>query len=654
MSNRLTTRAGWLVVFLAMCAYGASLFGEYAFDDIHSVSANSAVHSLANFGQFWTDPDAFSAGPGRMYRPALLTSFAINWAISPSAWSLKLGNVLIHAAVSGMLFWWLFRLTRRSRGAFVVAALFAVHPLVSEAVNLVSARSELMAALGIVVALFAHVNWQRRRSNFSALLMMVFATSFACGSKETGVVIPGLLLVQTFCLRHRMANASDWRRAMAGIAPVILLVVGYLVVRKLLLGQATVQLLGRTGEDPGSGYGRTLLMQLATMGTLLPRMLWQCIAPTQLSLDPVVVYRDSFLDPAVLLGWGTMLGLTLVGVWRGVHARVRRIGTAMAWAIALPWIVVPLNVPFAEHRFYGPMLGLAAIAVTALPRLRILLSSVPRPALHGAFAVVLTLFVVGSARRSLLYQDERDLWQVELAQNPESFRGWWGTGACEMRHGNFALAVEPLQRAHELYPEHHDALRNLVEALISVPDEQADPARSLAVGAQLLERSPDDPWVRTLVVHANLQAARLTGDEERWAVAEAIALSCLEIATPKGYVYQLAARARHGQGDVLGALAHLNTSIERGLDSLDVQFDRARLLHELGRTKEARRVIFEVQRDNPTDPRIIGALRYFAKAHEPIQAGKRLASPGAVPAAQSNAAASTAAASSAPPAKPPK
>jgi tetratricopeptide (TPR) repeat protein len=422
---------------------------------------------------------------------------------------------------------------------------------------------------------------------------------------------------------------------MAGVAPVILLVVGYLVVRKLLLGQATVQLLGRTGEDPGSGHGRTLLMQLATMGTLLPRMLWQSIVPTQLSLDPVVVYRDSFLDPAVLLGWGTLLGLTVVGMWHGVHARVRRIGVAMAWAIASPWIIVPLNVPFAEHRFYGPMLGLAAIAVTMLPRLQILLASVPRSVLRGAFAVVLTLFVIGSSYRSLHYQDERELWRAELAQNSESFRGWWGTGACHMRHGNFALAIGPLERAHELYPEHHDALRNLVEALVAVPDNQADAARSLAAGAKLLERSPDDPWVRTLVVQANLQAARLMGDNELWRVAEQMALSCLEIASPKGYVYQLAARALHGQGDVEGALAHLNTSVACGLDSANVQFDRARLLHELGRSKEARRVVFDVQRSDPTDPRIIGALRHFAKPHDPNNSGKQV--PPVAPSAASSA-----------------
>ena len=153
--------------------------------------------------------------------------------------------------------------------------------------------------------------------------------------------------------------------------------------------------------------------------------------------------------------------------------------------------------------------------------------------------------------------------------------------------------------------------------------------------------------MRTLVVQANLQAARLVGNDELWGVAEQMALSCLEIASPKGYVYQLAARARHGQGDVEGALAHLNTSVACGLDSADVQFDRARLLHELGRTKEARWIIFDVQRTDPTDPRIIGALRHFAKSRDSSKSGPQIVPP------EASASAAPAAASSAMPPKQP-
>jgi hypothetical protein len=46
---------------------------------------------------------------------------------------------------------------------------------------------------------------------------------------------------------------------------------------------------------------------------------------------------------------------------------------------------------------------------------------------------------------------------------------------------------------------------------------------------------------------------------------------------------------------------------------VDVRFDRARLLYELGRQREAQQAIIDLQRGYPTDQRMIGALRHFAK-----------------------------------------
>jgi hypothetical protein len=61
------------------------------------------------------------------------------------------------------------------------------------------------------------------------------------------------------------------------------------------------------------------------------------------------------------------------------------------------------------------------------------------------------------------------------------------------------------------------------------------------------------------------------------------------------------------------------------------------LLHELGRTKEARWIIFDVQRTDPTDPRIIGALRHFAKSRDSSKSGQQIVPPEAPPAAASSA-----------------
>lgn len=606
-----------IVAFAALLAYGAALAGSYVFDDVHSVAANPAIHDLANLGRYWVDPSAFSPGLGRMYRPALLSTFALNWAVCAEPWSLKAGNVLLHAATSVLVFVWLWRLTRRSRAASCVAVWFAVHPLASEAVNLVSARSELLATFGMLVVLLAHLSWQRREGNVGPVLVMLAGTVLACGSKETGAVVPLLAAAQALWLRHARFDRAALRRCVAGLVPIVVAVVAYLVARKLLLGQMAVPLLGRAGDDPGSGHGRSLVMQLATMGTLLPGVLLQMLLPLHQSLDPAITFRASFADPAVVGGWTLLTSLSLWAVWPGPSARLRRLGVVFAWTVALPWIVVPLNQPLAEHRFYGPLVGVAAIAVATWPRLRAWLRRTsPRALLPVAVGTaVLGVAAIGmSAARSLDYRDERDLWRIELARNPDSFRAWWGLGTSQLRAGDLVGAIEPLQRAHALYPRHFDTHRNLAEALISLPDDAARPEQALAVTADLVRISPGDPWARSLQAQAELQAGRCSQRTEHFERAESHALACLQLGTPKGYVFRLAAQARRGLKDLPGALAHLDDSIARGLAPVAVRLDRVAVLRELGRLDEARRELARAQREAPMDPAVMNAVMQFTAA----------------------------------------
>ena len=609
----------WLtaaVFTLAVLAYAPSLAGVYVFDDIHSVSDNPALQDLGNLGRFWTDPAAFTRGAGTMYRPFLVTSFALNVAVSAEAWSLKLGNLLLHAVVAALLCRWLAAFGRRLWPAAAAAALFAVHPLASEAVNLVSARSELLLACGLLLGLLAHVHWQRGRGEAFAWIGMLVGTVVACGSKETGVVLPVLLLVQTFCLRVRTPGLADWRRAALGIGVVVALVVAYLVVRKLLMGAVAVPLLERAAGDPRIGAGRTLSVQLATMGTLLPTALRQCVWPWPLTLDPVVQFRSSFADRSVLTGWATIVAATVGALWRGPAARLRRVGMAVAWAVALPWIVVPLNMPYAEHRMYAPLLGLAAVLAAGAPPLlaglRRRAAALRAPAVRGLFSAALLVAAIGSGVRSWCYHDELALWEAELVQRDDSFAAWWGVGTVLLRRGDHVGAVPALERAHALNPENCDAHRNLAEALLRLPDAQAQPERALAVAQGVQRAMPNDPWVRTLVAQAHLQNGRCGRGREHFEQAEAVALSCLAIASPKGYVYQIAAMGCAGRGDLPAALAHLDTSIARGLAPVGVRLDRARVLQALGRTAEARAELQQAQVQAPFDPAVMAAMQQSA------------------------------------------
>ncbi|MBX3461909.1 MAG: hypothetical protein KF830_01975 [Planctomycetes bacterium] len=589
---------GAMVFGLACLAYGIALAGDCVFDDVHSVVANPALHDLSQLGRLLVDPSAFSATGQRMYRPALLVGLALNIALSPAAWSLKAGNVLLHAAAAWLLWRWLRSWRVGVRPAVAAASLFAVHPLASEAVNLVSARSELLLANGVLLALWAHRRWLAGDRPLVGMLGMTLGTLLACGSKETGAVLPVLLAIQILAAHH--VGRTDWRRAVTGVLPVVALVLAYLLVRRLLLGQATVELLDRPAGDPTTGHGRTLLMQLATMGTLLPRALAQMVLPVGLTLDPPVVYRRSCLEPMVLLGWGTLFAASAAAAWRGPTAPRRRLGLAVAWLLALPWIVVPLNTPLAEHRLYGPMLGLALVLAGVLPRRW-------RGRGWAVLGALLALGCLGSMRRSLDYRDEVTLWRAELAAQPHSFPVLWGLGAAHLRAGDAAAAVEPLAAAHALRPAHDVALRYYAEALVSLPAVTAQPFRSLAVTARLQERRPEDPWVRTLVAQAHLQAGSATGDRAHFEAAERAALSCLAIAPPKAYVFRLAAAARRGLGDLEGALAHLDASLQQGLRHPSVRLDRAAVLQQLGRHAEARRELLAARAATPGEQGVPGS-----------------------------------------------
>src|SRR5262245_25959461 len=144
--------------------------------------------------------------------------------------------------------------------AAAAAVLFAVHPLASEAVNMASGRSELLCALGLLLGLRGHLAWLRGRVAplGAGALATAAGAVLACGSKETGVLLPALLLAQQLIVAGWPRDRAGLWRAAARLLPAAAVTVVYLAARKALLGQATVALAGRAGNDPMFGATRDL------------------------------------------------------------------------------------------------------------------------------------------------------------------------------------------------------------------------------------------------------------------------------------------------------------------------------------------------------------------------------------------------------------
>ena len=153
-------RSASMAAVLLACAvtYGNSIRGSFHYDDLHSIVENPHIRSLSGVPSFFWKPEKFSRDADKaMYRPLLLASLALNYAVGEyDTLSYHVLNIALHGACSLLLWALLGRLGVHPCMALGGGLVFAVHPLASEPVNYISSRSELMAALGVLGTVWMH------------------------------------------------------------------------------------------------------------------------------------------------------------------------------------------------------------------------------------------------------------------------------------------------------------------------------------------------------------------------------------------------------------------------------------------------------------------------------------------------------------------
>ena len=142
---------------IAVATTFANVFGNsWHYDDLHSITGNPHLQSLREPLRFLTDPTQFSRDADKaMFRPMLLTSFALNYAWSGlDTWSWHMVNLGLHLTCTLLLWQILRRLERGAAVAMVGALLFALHPLNTETVSWISGQMSLFSSLCTLVTLY--------------------------------------------------------------------------------------------------------------------------------------------------------------------------------------------------------------------------------------------------------------------------------------------------------------------------------------------------------------------------------------------------------------------------------------------------------------------------------------------------------------------
>jgi tetratricopeptide (TPR) repeat protein len=498
-----------LILAAALAAYHNSFDGPFVFDDPWATVSNPTIRKLWPVWRVLLPPVDRSPTDRR---PVANLSLAINYALGGTR---VRGYHIFNFTAHVLAAWVLFGVIRRSLRlpgfakwhaaatplALIAALIWTVHPLLTNAVTYVIQRTEVLAGLFYLLALYCVIRGAEQGSGFgvqgsgdrnpksapyplsavpyslSPVPFLWYTAAVACcllavGSKESAVSAPVVVAVY-----DRLFLARSWREVWNRRW-------GLYVGLAACWGLTAAMLLGdwvSPAPPPGivvhgQKYGPWLeyaLLQFEAVGLYLRLCFW----PSPLILDygwryvgrwgEVLPYAAIVL--ALALGTAAALrwrpGLGFLGLW--------------FFAILAPSSgVVPITMEWAaEKRMYLPLAAVATLVVAgayAWGQHAFALGRRPEGALrrrlagglgYALAAAALAALVLVSVRRNEDYRSELAIWRDDVQKCPRNPRAHYNLAVALDHQGRLPEAIDQFQQAFRLKPDSGEYCGNLGDAL---------------------------------------------------------------------------------------------------------------------------------------------------------------------------------------------
>ena len=478
-----------LAALAAIAAYAPSLRGPFLFDDLSEIVDNPAIRTLL---PPWRP--MFEGGE-LPHRPIPYLSFAANYQVGRMFAALfgsapldplpfHAVNVAIHLLNGWLLYQVVSRLLARHRPdvvgplpvptmAAVVAAIWLVHPLQSQAVSYVYQRIELLAACAALATAASFLKAAAAPRPLPWVAAAVLACSLGMACKEWVVVVPVviLLLDRAFLAtswQEVIARHGGWHLALFATVPILFAIVAI-----------------ERHRYPEGGFSPwQSLVYAANQPVVILWYLSRLVMPVGLSIDHGAVLRkDLFGRDAWLLlpAIGTLL---LVG-WAFFALR-RRPGVAFSILAFLLLLaptssILPVQDVCVEHRMYLA----AAIPITAAV---VAVASRTHAVLPVA-AVAVMVLAAATAARNTVYRTPLAAWRDAVVKSGGSSRSLarYGTELSKLdRHEEAVAACAAAVERNPINPVPYAAL---AAALLNADD----PERAAAASQAGLTTAGDGP-----------------------------------------------------------------------------------------------------------------------------------------------------------------
>ena len=428
--------------------YLNALHNPFVYDDHQMVVDNPSIRHLLDIRRIVLY---------RATRPIVNFSYALDRAAwGPGPFGFHVTNVLLHM-VNVILFFVLATRLAEDRArrtptpaanvhvvALAAAVLFAIHPMMTEAVGYISGRSEVLCGTFFLAALLYARGWMNGGPKMWWLLSAVSWVA-AIASKEIGTILPLVLIAYDWFLLG--GTEAERRRRM-------------LKLHLPFIGLALVAGLVRIGvvalvEHPGGAivHWKYALVEL--------EVVWRYVllfaTPGSQSIFHEVAAIQRVFAPRAIFAM-LAVGLMIVCIWR-VRKSIGLVSFGLSWFLLLlvpsaVLVMLDLGEPMVEHRVYLASCGLFLAGGAAVGRLSALLVRPGVRRLARALAVLGVLSLCGATLvRNAVWAHPVTLWMEAVEQAPDHWRARLMLGEALQDEGRCMEAIGQYRYAIALRPQ---------------------------------------------------------------------------------------------------------------------------------------------------------------------------------------------------------
>ena len=415
----------WLLwaglVLAVLLVYQPAWHGGILWDDDKHITFPD-LHSWDGLWRIW-----FDVGATLQYYPVLHTAFWIEHQLWGNATlGYHLVNIFLHATAAFLVALILRRLA--VPGAYLAAAIFALHPVQTESVAWITEQKNTLSAVLYLGAMLVYLHFdQTRRRPFywAALGLFVLAVL----SKTVTATLPGGLLVIFWWQRGRLS----WKEDVLPLVPFLLLGAGG--------GLITAWWELKLNNCVGPEFQFTAVERLLIAGRAIWFHLGKLCWPTRLTF----IYPRWQIDAGAWWQYAFPLGVAALaaGLWSMRRSSRAPLAALLFFAGTLFPVLGFFNLYtfryslVANHYQYLASLGTITLAAGSAATLVSGWRPGPRRVGYGACLALLAILAALSWRQSHVYVNVETLYGRIIAENPE----------CSMAHNNLSTILSGAGKA---------------------------------------------------------------------------------------------------------------------------------------------------------------------------------------------------------------